>query len=542
MNNNDDLLKNYIESQKRQKEIIEESKKRRLENKYNESQKRQKEIIEESKKNLENKYHADQLNNNNKVIPSSIKKSEGYFQEESKKIENDFDIDLSAIKNNFFSFDDASSKLKEGLDHENYLKRGLNRFQKNDFKRAINDFTRGLRSNPENIDIYLVRAIAKMKIEQFKKAIEDFNLYLQYNSKNINSFLDRGDCYLKLGSKELALKDYDKASSLGSELGKVKKNYLECILQKNKKSINNFSEKIKQGTKDPKVYFSRAMAYKKEEACDYALVINDLNKCIDLDPNYEEAYLELNFAKTVLSDIYNQEDTAADFEKYSLIRLKRINDERQQAYIEQIEQKIQNNPLTKEKLLYIIKALEGIYSDEQIGIASGYFFKRGKDKIFEKDSFLEAKDIANKYSLKEGDLYKRSIFMGETYYYFDGLCIFKDRFCVVDGDHGGTVFIPSRIVNQSKDWDYSNARLKDWDVKTIINDKNHSAFGEDEEDAKEWFEIYSFNEPMKYIQVEQYNYLDENLQVGEWFSTEEQAEFHGLRIEDCDQQSSWCDG
>ncbi len=181
MNTNDDLLKNYIESQKRQKEIIEESKKRRLENKYNESQKRQRALKEESKKNLENKYHDDQLNNN-KVIPSSIKKSEGYVQEDSKRIENDFDIDLSAIKNNFFSFDDASSKLKEGLDHENYLKRGLNRFQKNDFKRAINDFTRGLRSNPENIDIYLVRANAKMKIEQFKKAIEDFNLYLQYNS------------------------------------------------------------------------------------------------------------------------------------------------------------------------------------------------------------------------------------------------------------------------------------------------------------------------------------------------------------------------
>ena len=112
------------------------------------------------------------------------------------------------------------------MDYENYLKRGLNRFQKNDFKRAINDFTRGLRSNPENIDIYLVRANAKMKIEQFKKAIEDFNLYLQYNSKNINPFLDRGDCYLKLGSKELALKDYDRASYLGSKLGQVKKNYL----------------------------------------------------------------------------------------------------------------------------------------------------------------------------------------------------------------------------------------------------------------------------------------------------------------------------
>ena len=32
MNNKDDLLKNYIESQKRQREIKEESKKRRIEN------------------------------------------------------------------------------------------------------------------------------------------------------------------------------------------------------------------------------------------------------------------------------------------------------------------------------------------------------------------------------------------------------------------------------------------------------------------------------------------------------------------------------
>ena len=38
MNNNDDLLQNYIESQKRQKEILEETKKRRLKNKNNAEQ------------------------------------------------------------------------------------------------------------------------------------------------------------------------------------------------------------------------------------------------------------------------------------------------------------------------------------------------------------------------------------------------------------------------------------------------------------------------------------------------------------------------
>ena len=37
----------------------------------------------------------------------------------------------------------------------------------------------------------------------------------------------------------------------------------------------------------------------------------------------------------------------------------------------------------------------------------------------------------------EGDLCERSIFIGKTYY-LDGLCIFKDRFCVVDREHTGT--------------------------------------------------------------------------------------------------------
>ena len=38
MNNNEDLLKNYIESQKRQKKILEETKKRRLKHKNNAEQ------------------------------------------------------------------------------------------------------------------------------------------------------------------------------------------------------------------------------------------------------------------------------------------------------------------------------------------------------------------------------------------------------------------------------------------------------------------------------------------------------------------------
>ena len=526
MNNNDDLLKNYIEFQKRQKEILEEAKKNSLKNKTNSEQK----INFSKDTKYELKYDL--------TIKTASKNSLDYRSEE---IKNNYVIP-SEIKNNCFSFKDASAKLKEGLDDQNYVKRGLNRFEKNDFKRAINDFTRALRLNPENTDIYLVRANAKIKCEQFKKAIEDFNLYFQCNSNNINALLDRGDCYLKLVNIELALKDFNEAYSFGSKeaLAKIRsiENQLQTInnqKEEDERIIETHTKRINENPLNPSFYFGRAMSYKKAKLANvynFELAIKDLCKSIDLNPEFEEAYLELLELKKIMEaygEKTNEQEISIYLEKYELFKNLRLSIECRKALEKEIEErdkKIKSNPLTEEKLLFVIKALKERYSDEQIGIAAGYFLKTGKNKILDKDKFLEAKKFAYESSL--GNAYLELRLMDNRCNYFDGLCIFKDRFCVLDGQHGGTVFVPSRIVNESKDWDYSNARLKDWDIQTI---------------DMELMSLYSFNEPMKYIHVEQYYFLDENLEYGEWFDADEQAEFHGIRYEDCDHKnSSWCDG
>ena len=276
------------------------------------------------------------------------------------------------------------------------------------------------------------------------------------------------------------------------------------------------------------------MSYKKAKLANvynFELAIKDLCKSIDLNPEFEEAYLELLELKKIMEaygEKTNEQEISIYLEKYELFKNLRLSIECRKALEKEIEErdkKIKSNPLTEEKLLFVIKALKERYSDEQIGIAAGYFLKTGKNKILDNDKFLEAKKFAYESSL--GNAYLELRLMDNRCNYFDGLCIFKDRFCVLDGQHGGTVFVPSRIVNESKDWDYSNARLKDWDIQTI---------------DMELMSLYSFNEPMKYIHVEQYYFLDENLEYGEWFDADEQAEFHGIRYQDCDHQSSWCDG
>ena len=50
-------------------------------------------------------------------------------------------------------------------------------------------------------------------------------------------------------------------------------------------------------------------------------------------------------------------------------------------------------------------------------------------------------------------------------------------------------FCSARLVKESKNWDYSKAELKDWNIKNIIND-----FMEDEDEALEMMN-HLFKEP-----------------------------------------------
>ena len=153
---------------------------------------------------------------------------------------------------------------------------------------------------------------------------------------------------------------------------------------------------------------------------------------------------------------------------------------------------------------------------------------------------------------------------------YNTLSIFKNRLCLLDEDHGGTVYIPTRIVKESKDWDYSKVDLKDFNFQNLIDEEmipskdptysdleygqelglkeeqvkklNLDLIRESESEVRDHIDSFSFNEPMKYIHVNQYWYLDQQLECLDWFEYEEIAEFHGLRYEDCDEASRWCDG
>ena len=448
------------------------------------------------------------------------------------------------------------------LDEKYFLERAHKRVENKDYKRAINDFTRAIRINPENIDSYLLRAKAKIECGLLDKAIDDLSLYFKNNQKSTKALLERGHCYELLHQKDLALIDYEKAAKLGSNIARDRKAVLETHLKHYTNKVKEISDEIQIKPNDKNKYFERAVAKSKQFSKDYSSILKDLDKAIELDKSFEEAYF---FRGSIKQEILssNDPDALSDLEIAKELNLnKRLIKEKlnRQIYIK--ERNLDRNfdePLKGEKLKIVIYLLKDKYKEDEIARACGYdvfeeFYKELKFlkltyeeplekeaqqfSLFEKNiNSLEEPFSEKNTNKKLGNLFVDKSFLKNSSYHLGQLYIYKNCLCEKDGEHHGIVFIPARLVKESKNWDYSKAELKDWNIKNIIND-----FMEDEDEALEMMNHYSFKEPMQYIEVEQYWYLNENLETEEWFEEEEQADFYGLRYEDCDPKSSWCDG
>lgn len=169
--------------------------------------------------------------------------------------------------------------------------------------------------------------------------------------------------------------------------------------------------------------------------------------------------------------------------------------------------------------------MKNSYNEEQIGIAAGYFNKFDNNKTINKEDFQKAKSIAfqsiDQDKIKELELNTP-----------DPLEIFNNNFCSFSGAHGFTEFILLKKVKDSKELNYLNSDLKDWNIETLIADVCCTA--SDEEEAKELIDIYSFKEPMMYVDIEEWFYLNEDLEDDElYFSEDEIGKNYGILYKDC---------
>ncbi len=128
--------------------------------------------------------------------------------------------------------------------------------EKNNYDKAIEDYSQAIQINPKLAEAHNSRGIAYEKKGGYDKAIEDYSQAIQINSKYYDAYNNRGMAYYDKGEYEKAVADY--------------------------------TQVIRINTKNNWIYNNRGMAYHAKGEYDKA--IDDYNTAIQINPKYVWAY------------------------------------------------------------------------------------------------------------------------------------------------------------------------------------------------------------------------------------------------------------
>jgi tetratricopeptide (TPR) repeat protein len=93
---------------------------------------------------------------------------------------------------------------------EKLLNRGIARIEDHEFDRAIDDFNRVLKINPQNVTAYYHRGVAYDRKGYYDKAIADYTKAIQINPRATIAYYHRGLAWGQKGNYDNAIADFTK--------------------------------------------------------------------------------------------------------------------------------------------------------------------------------------------------------------------------------------------------------------------------------------------------------------------------------------------
>ncbi|NQT15031.1 MAG: tetratricopeptide repeat protein [Planctomycetes bacterium] len=193
---------------------------------------------------------------------------------------------------------------------DGYECRGKALHIKGEYSEAIDDATRALERQPDSVQAYLLRGGAKLMLRLSEEAVSDYDEAVKHSPAEPEGYARRAQALTKLGELERAVADYTKALELApnrleyyARRGQIrwKLHQLETALGDFEKAISLSNDGGKSESEKGVVYAGQtvdwvAQAYVGRAALtlkrrDYAEVIEDCTRALDLDPRLANALL-----------------------------------------------------------------------------------------------------------------------------------------------------------------------------------------------------------------------------------------------------------
>ena len=191
---------------------------------------------------------------------------------------------FNGMKKYHEALDDINKAIE--YDSENvlyYFWRGISYAQMDMNQEALVDYTRAIALSPPSFHAYGRRGLVYFKLKKYQDAIDDFNKAIELNPDYYNYYVERGGVYFDIKKYDEAMADYDRA------LSKAPPNSL------------------------PKIYCLKAMVYMVKGK--YRDAYRDVNRAIECDPRYANAYLSRATIYEAQAELAKRKSNKTKFQK-----------------------------------------------------------------------------------------------------------------------------------------------------------------------------------------------------------------------------------
>ena len=187
-------------------------------------------------------------------------------------------------------------------DADFYYNQGLAKYTSNEYREAIDGFTKAIKIKPNHVKAYYNRATTKSQLKNYKGAIEDFTKTINIKSNHANAYYNRAIAKSRLKNYKGAIDDFTKVTKIepNDSIAYYNRGNVKSQLKDYKGAIDDYNKAIEIEPNHTSAYYNCGNA--KRQLKDYQGAIDDYNRAIKIEPNNAVAYYNRGNIKSQLND------------------------------------------------------------------------------------------------------------------------------------------------------------------------------------------------------------------------------------------------
>ncbi|MBN2351715.1 MAG: tetratricopeptide repeat protein [Spirochaetales bacterium] len=156
---------------------------------------------------------------------------------------------------------------------------------KGDLEQAVKEYDKAVQLDPRYAEAYNNRGKAYADMRDYKQAMKDFNKTIELNPNYAEAYKNRGNAYSDLGDRAMADKDYAKAIEVDPEFADayINRGNLFSVKGDIDNAIANYRKAVELNPNYAEAYNNLGLAYQAKGALDSSL--KDFDKAIEIKPN-----------------------------------------------------------------------------------------------------------------------------------------------------------------------------------------------------------------------------------------------------------------